>query len=530
MNRAAIIGNLLRRASLTPPDLLAADVANALHDAGGNHLVLYVVDYEQETLQPVALASDLLDERPKGVNIEGTMAGRSFQSQHVLSSETDDGWRVWAPVRERAERIGVLELGFPNVEADIDRDELLALADDLGLLVGHLTHTAGRYTDLIELRRRRRPMNLAAEMQWDLLPPLSFSSPELAIAGLLEPAYFVAGDAFDYSLNGEMLGFAIIDAMGHGVHSTLASTLALGAFRYGRRRGLELTVIAEHIDDAVAEHFHGDCFVTGHLASLDVGTGELRWVNAGHPPPLLMRGAKVVAELACEPCLPLRAGDRHRRDRLLPAAAGRPGPVLFRRGHRGPALVRGPVRPRTAGRSRWSSTSAPACCPRRRCDGWPPASGSTGVGSWRTTPPWCSWSGSPAAEAGYPPVSTGAGKGKRSGPKGLRSSCADRGGQVWLVAAGSLDGVTNAGELRGGLLAQLGQGHDADHGDEGEKQGVLDECRSTLAATAEHGPQVGRTALLPVSDQVHGLPSWVSAPSGAGTRLVSHVSARRGPT
>ena len=287
MNRAAIIGDLLRRASLTPPDLLAADVANALHDAGGNHLVLYVVDYEQETLQPVALASDLLDERPKGVNIEGTMAGRWFRTQQVLSAETDDGWRVWAPVRERAERIGVLELGFPGID-----DELLALGDDLGLLVGHLTHTAGRYTDLIELRRRRRPMNLAAEMQWDLLPPLSFTSPELAIAGLLEPAYFVAGDAFDYSLNGDVFGFAIIDAMGHGVHSTLASTLALGAFRYGRRRGLELSVIAEHIDDAVTEHFQGDCFVTGHLASLDVATGDLRWVNAGHPPPLLLRGPR----------------------------------------------------------------------------------------------------------------------------------------------------------------------------------------------------------------------------------------------
>ena len=303
MNRAAIIGDLLRRASLTPPDLLAADVANALHDAGGNHLVLYVVDYEQETLQPVALASELLPDRPKGVNIEGTMAGRSFQTQQVLSAKTEGGWRVWSPVRERAERIGVLELGFPSVD-----DELLALCDDLGLLVGHLTHTAGRYTDLIELRRRRRPMNLAAEMQWDLLPPLSFTSPDLAIAGLLEPAYFVAGDAFDYSLNGDVLGFAIIDAMGHGVNSTLASTLALGAFRYGRRRNLDLPVIAEHIDDAVAQHFFGESFVTGHLAQLDVATGDLRWINAGHPPPLLLRGAKVVSELACEPCFPFGLG------------------------------------------------------------------------------------------------------------------------------------------------------------------------------------------------------------------------------
>ena len=303
VDRAAIIGDLLRRAALTPPDLLAADVANALQDAGGNHLVLYVVDYEQETLQPVALGGDLIDDGPKGVTIEGSMAGRAFQTQRVLSAESAEGWRVWAPVRERAERIGVLELGFPAID-----DELLAMADDLGLLVGHLTHTAGRYTDLIELRRRRRPMNLAAEMQWDLLPPLSFSSPELAIAGLLEPAYFVAGDAFDYSLNGEILAFAIMDAMGHGVNSTLASTLAVGAFRYGRRRGLDLPVIAEHIDDAVAQHFQGESFVTGHLARLDVGTGDLEWVNAGHPPPLLMRGPKVVSELTCEPCFPFGLG------------------------------------------------------------------------------------------------------------------------------------------------------------------------------------------------------------------------------
>jgi hypothetical protein len=299
-----IIGNLLRRASLTAPDLLAADVAAALHEVGGHHLVLYVVDYEQLSLQPVGIAVDLLAEEPKGTAVEGTLAGRAFQLQQVVTAQVDDGWRVWAPVRERAERIGVLEFGFPKID-----DEMLALCDDLGLLVGHLVHTSGRYTDLIELRRRRRPMNLAAEMQWDMLmPPLAFSSPELAIAGILEPAYFVAGDAFDYSLNGEQFGFAILDAMGHGVHSTLASTLALGGFRHGRRRGLELAVIAEQMDDALIEHLNGDGFVTGHICQLDVATGDFQWVNAGHPPPLLMRGAKVVAEMNAAPCLPLGLG------------------------------------------------------------------------------------------------------------------------------------------------------------------------------------------------------------------------------
>jgi len=299
-----IIGQLLQRASITAPDLLVADVASALQEVGAHHVVLYVVDYEQVTLQPVGIAVDLLVEEPKGVSVEGTMAGRCFQLQQVLIAEADDGWRVWSPVRERADRIGVLEFGFPTID-----DELLRLCDDLGLLVGHLVHTAGRYTDLIDLRRRRRPMNLAAEMQWDMLmPPLAFSSPELAIAGLLEPAYVVAGDAFDYSLNGDQFHFVILDAMGHGVHSTLASTLALGGFRHGRRRGLDLTVIAEQMDDALTEHFGGDCFVTGHLCQLDIGTGVFRWINAGHPPPLLARGAKVVTEMKAESCLPLGLG------------------------------------------------------------------------------------------------------------------------------------------------------------------------------------------------------------------------------
>jgi hypothetical protein len=40
MRRQGIIGDLLRRASVTAPDLLAADIAAALHEAGGHHLVL----------------------------------------------------------------------------------------------------------------------------------------------------------------------------------------------------------------------------------------------------------------------------------------------------------------------------------------------------------------------------------------------------------------------------------------------------------------------------------------------------------
>ncbi len=302
--RAEIVSDLLRRANTSAPDLLVADVAAALVEAGGNHLVVWVVDYEHETLRSVGLAAELVDDPPEVVPLVGTMAGRSFRAQTVLSAETDQGWRVWAPLRERAEELGVLEFGFQSMS-----EETLGLCEDLGRLVGHIVRTSGRYSDLVELRRRRRPMNMAAELQWDLLlPPLVFRAPDVAVAGALEPAYEVGGDGFDYSLNHETLDFVFIDAMGHSLRSSLASALVLAAARHARRRGLDLAGTARAIDVALTGEFDGDIFVTGHIGQLNVTDGRLRWVNAGHPHPLLARGVKVLDDLRARPSLPFGLG------------------------------------------------------------------------------------------------------------------------------------------------------------------------------------------------------------------------------
>lgn len=303
MRRAEIFSQLLRRANRAAPDLLAADVALALADAGGDHLVLYVVDYEESILQPIHLATALLDRQLEGITVAGTMAGRAYQTQSVISAQVNDGWRIWAPLRERAERIGVLEAGFRTID-----DELISLCEDLGYLVGHLIRTASRYTDVVEVGRRRVNMSLPAELQWDMLPPLAFASPEVAVAGRLEPAYDVGGDAFDYSLNENVLSFAFLDAMGHNLRSSLASALVLAGHRHGRRRGLDLIDSVRQIDETLEAEFGGEVFVTGHLGELDITTGQLSWINAGHPDPVIGRGSHVVAQPHAKPCLPLGLG------------------------------------------------------------------------------------------------------------------------------------------------------------------------------------------------------------------------------
>ncbi|MGV8910850.1 MAG: hypothetical protein ACOH1Y_17895, partial [Propionicimonas sp.] len=62
-------------------------------------------------------------------------------------------------------------------------------------LVADILVTKGMYTDQLFQARRRRPMSLSAEMQWQLLPPLMMTTPQVAVAGALEPAHHVAGTA-----------------------------------------------------------------------------------------------------------------------------------------------------------------------------------------------------------------------------------------------------------------------------------------------------------------------------------------------
>lgn len=208
------------------------------------------------------------------------------------------------PMRERSDRMGVVEL----VVADRSHP-VLQHADDIGLLAGQHLHTVARYTDTFELMRRRKAMNLAAEMQWSmLLPALTLETPMLSVAGTLEPAYEIGGDTFDYAVSNHHLHLCILDAMGHGVGATLASALTLGAYRFGRRQGMGLEELARTIDHALVREWEAERFVTGHLAYLDADTGELQWVNAGHPPPLLIRDGAVVGELSCPPCRPLGLG------------------------------------------------------------------------------------------------------------------------------------------------------------------------------------------------------------------------------
>jgi hypothetical protein len=294
----ALLGFLLDTSHDLAPDELVAAVARAGQALDAEDVVIYLVDYEQTVLVPLP---DGTDRTP--LEIDATLAGRAFTAIAIQEADTESGRRLWLPLLDGAERLGVLGLILPSVD-----DALRARCSWLATLVAELLITKGQYTDSYFLTRRRQSMGLAAEMQWQLLPPLTFVTPRVVIAGLLEPAYEVAGDAFDYALNGDTAHLAVLDPVGHDLTASVLAAVTVGSYRHSRRAGLGLADTYAAMDQVIASQFGGERFVTGQLGQLDCVTGRLQWLNAGHPLPLLVRRAKVVDTLACQPAPPLGLG------------------------------------------------------------------------------------------------------------------------------------------------------------------------------------------------------------------------------
>ena len=290
---------LLHASHLLAPDDLAATAAAEARRMGVRETVLYLADYEQATLLPLSGAG--VPERQE-LPIEGTMAGRAFRRVEVVDSTATQGThRLWVPLLDGVERLGVAELDLP---APPSRGLARALRDFV-TLVAELIVTHDAYGDVFSRLRRRKTLSLAAEMQWELLPPLSFGTERLVITGGLEPAYDIGGDSFDYAVNGSTADLLVIDAVGHGLPATVLASVAISAYRHARRNALDLPEIAVEINAAIEAQFGASQFATAVLARLDLDTGRLQWINAGHPEPLILRGASLVQPPHCPPSRPL---------------------------------------------------------------------------------------------------------------------------------------------------------------------------------------------------------------------------------
>ena len=242
--------------------------------------------------------------------------GRALATQSVQVEPDDDGdgARVFAPVTNRGEAIGVLELALDHAPDDPTIADIALAAHAFAYVV----IANRRFTDLFEWGQRSVPLSLAAEIQHRLLPgSYTCEAGQFTLAGWLEPAGDVGGDTFDFAMDRDVLHLSMTDAMGHDVQAALLATLLVGALRNARRSGATLAEQAAQANTGMADNVDDGAFVTGQVVRIDVRAGTAQIVNAGHPPPLRLRAGRVEAvHLEADPPFGTVPGHQYRVQEL----------------------------------------------------------------------------------------------------------------------------------------------------------------------------------------------------------------------
>jgi sigma-B regulation protein RsbU (phosphoserine phosphatase) len=202
---------------------------------------------------------------------------------------------------KREEFLGVVYLDSRRVAAfsKLERQILDALALEAASVLDNAR--------LVENERHRhrleQQISIARDIQQALLPRGFRDFPHLTVSGINVPCLSVGGDYFDvFPMSDDRTAFLIADVSGKGLGAALLTSMLQGALS-GMMMGTEPVRLFNHINAFLCEHTE-----VGRYATLFFGilsrNGDLEYINAGHPSPLLLRRGKL-AEPFTEGCCPV---------------------------------------------------------------------------------------------------------------------------------------------------------------------------------------------------------------------------------
>ncbi len=175
--------------------------------------------------------------------------------------------------------LGVCSICHEAVDA-----ELLHMDYTREVCLGHFTPD--------ELRSLEMELELAQTVQRSLLPQELPDSPLMETAAFTRPAQIVSGDYFDFfQFAGGAHGLAIGDVAGHGISASLHMASLQALLRTLAPASQDPSEVVAHVSRLLIHNVGFATFASLFLASFNPATQTLTYCNAGHNPPLVLRGA-----------------------------------------------------------------------------------------------------------------------------------------------------------------------------------------------------------------------------------------------
>jgi phosphoserine phosphatase RsbU/P len=276
---------------------------------------VFLVDHKHKELWSIVASG--LDQQeiriPLGSGVAGRVAGtgeiinvEDAYSLDFFDSSFDQKFHyktqslLCVPIRHHSTRIvGVLEL--LNAEGGRFSQEDVDFMSRLSVYMAMALENARLHRDSLEKQRRERDLVLARSIQRSLLPDSPPVVPGYDIAVLNDPCFDVGGDYYDFlSLGPQSLLLVIGDVEGKGVPSALVVSKLQATLRALVMHLHSLEVLAFSLNEMLHNSSGSGRYLSLFLGLVDTRRNILQYINAGHAPPVLVRGASGEATLLQE--------------------------------------------------------------------------------------------------------------------------------------------------------------------------------------------------------------------------------------
>lgn len=205
------------------------------------------------------------------------------EASHPLIREFD----VVIPVRHKEHPIAYVFIGGFSEEEDMYNK--VQFITTITNIIAVAIENKRLFKRQLEQERLKREMELASEMQRMLIPTNMPSKPGYELASIYKPHFGVGGDYFDFiEFDDGKIVFCVGDISGKGVAAALLMANFQANFHTLINKRTELDAFIRDLNTSVNLITQGERFITFFIAEYDTGRQSLRYVNAGHNPPVLV--------------------------------------------------------------------------------------------------------------------------------------------------------------------------------------------------------------------------------------------------
>ena len=193
--------------------------------------------------------------------------------------------------------VGLLYVDFLFTQRDIAEDDVRLIAQ-IARFAGIKLETTRLREEAIEKRITDEELKMAAGIQRRLLPKAPAGIKGYSFSGMNQPCRTVSGDYYDFVLRPDGRLYVVIgDVSGKGVTAGLMMAGLQVAFRIFSKQDPDPATFVTLLNQSLRETLPRSKFVSLFLARLDMTTGVVEYVNAGHTPPLWLHGDNTVEEV-----------------------------------------------------------------------------------------------------------------------------------------------------------------------------------------------------------------------------------------